>query len=315
MSATIAAIALMSRGGGTSGAPNAIATTYMAVDIMVKRVLSLGAGVQSTVMALLSARGDLPPVDAAIFADTQSEPAGVYKHLDWLESQLPFPVYRVTAGSLRDDIMASINGARVASAPFHTGAKLTGSEHFAPVPFRNAVDGGMLRRQCTREYKVTPIYLKIRELAGLKKGQRYPKDTPPIEQWIGISTDEAQRMKPAQQKWINNVWPLIDLDMSRQKCIEWFALHYPGHVLEKSACTFCPYHNDALWRDMKMNDPTSFADAVAVDDAIRAGIRGVETELYIHRSLKPLSEVDFRNLEDEGQINLFGNECEGMCGV
>lgn len=278
------------------------------------KILSLGAGVQSTVMALLSVDGTLPMVDAAIFADTQSEPAGVYEHLDWLEAQLPFPVYRVSAGSLRDDILTSSAASkRDANAPFFSGKAISGAEYFAPVPFRNAVDGGMLRRQCTREYKVEPIYKEIRRLLGLKKGQRYKGD--PVQQWIGISTDEAVRMKPAQTKWIINNWPLIDLDMSRRHCIEWFAERYPGRALAKSACTFCPYHNDAMWRDMKVNDPASFADDVAVDRGIRGGTRGVKSELFIHRSLKPLDEVNFQNREDEGQINMFGNECEGMCGV
>ena len=56
-------------------------------------VLSLGAGVQSTVMALMAAEGEITPMpDCAIFADTQFEPESVYTHLDWLETQLPYPV-------------------------------------------------------------------------------------------------------------------------------------------------------------------------------------------------------------------------------
>ena len=33
-------------------------------------IISLGAGVQSSAMAIMSAKGDFPPVDCAIFADT-----------------------------------------------------------------------------------------------------------------------------------------------------------------------------------------------------------------------------------------------------
>src|SRR5580765_5491306 len=64
-------------------------------------IISLGAGVQSSTMALMAAHGEITPMPvAAIFADTQGEPASVYKWLDWLEGQLPFPVHRVTKGSL-----------------------------------------------------------------------------------------------------------------------------------------------------------------------------------------------------------------------
>ena len=48
------------------------------------RCLSLGAGVQSTTMALMAAHGALTPMpDCAIFADTGWEPEAVYDHLDW----------------------------------------------------------------------------------------------------------------------------------------------------------------------------------------------------------------------------------------
>jgi len=102
--------------------------------------------------------------------------------------------------------------------------------------------------------------------------------------------------------------------MSRQDCKRWFEKHYPNRPLAKSACIGCPFHNTAEWRDMKMNDPKSFSDAVEVDTAIRDNGKDSNKQ-YMHTSLKPLSEVDFRNLEDKGQINMFENECEGMCGV
>ena len=66
-------------------------------------IISLGAGVQSSTMALMAAHGEITPMPvAAIFADTQAEPTSVYRWLDWLEKQLPFPVYRVSQGSLTD---------------------------------------------------------------------------------------------------------------------------------------------------------------------------------------------------------------------
>lgn len=65
------------------------------------RVLSLGAGVQSTTMALMAAHGEIGPMpDCAIFSDTGWEPKAVYDHLEWLEQQLPFPVHRVERGNI-----------------------------------------------------------------------------------------------------------------------------------------------------------------------------------------------------------------------
>lgn len=65
------------------------------------RVLSLGAGVQSTTLALMAAHGEIGPMpDCAIFADTGWEPAAVYEHLAWLRSPnvLPFPVHIISGG-------------------------------------------------------------------------------------------------------------------------------------------------------------------------------------------------------------------------
>ena len=59
-------------------------------------IISLGAGVQSSTMALMAAHGEITPMpDCAIFADTGAEPRKVYEWLDWLEKKLPYPVYRV----------------------------------------------------------------------------------------------------------------------------------------------------------------------------------------------------------------------------
>lgn len=64
-------------------------------------IISLGAGVQSSTLALMAAHGEITPMpECAVFADTMAEPQSVYTWLDWLEKQLPFPVIRVSKGDL-----------------------------------------------------------------------------------------------------------------------------------------------------------------------------------------------------------------------
>lgn len=263
-------------------------------------VISLGAGVQSTTMALMAAHGEIGPMpDCAIFADTGWEPSHVYRWLDYLESKLPFPVHRVSAGNLRDDVIGSAtNGTRTANPPFFTqGGDMT---------------KGFLRRSCTKEYKIEPIQKKLRELIGLKPRQRAPK-SPVIEQWIGISTDEAMRMKPSRESYAVHRWPLIELRKSRSDCLLW--LERAGYPIPgKSSCIGCPFHSNEEWRKVKAN-PAEWADAIEFDRAIRNGIRGTRDQLFVHRSLVPLDEVDLRTHAELGQPDLFNNECEGMCGV
>jgi hypothetical protein len=265
------------------------------------RVISLGAGVQSTTLALMAAKGlinggerDHPQravmPDCAIFADTGWEPRAVYEHLERLQDALPFPVYRVTAGNIRADALAKTN---------------TTGQRFAAVPwFVMSPRGkpGMGRRQCTKEYKLRPIQRKVVELLGGR-----PKGG--CEMWIGISRDEAIRMKPSRVGYIVNRWPLIEHDMRRHHCIRWLADH--GWTAPRSACIGCPFHSDDEWRALPAEE---FADAVAIDAAIRRqpGIRG---EQFMHRSFRPLADVDLSTAEERGQGSLFANECEGMCGV
>jgi hypothetical protein len=168
-------------------------------------------------------------------------------------------------------------------------------------------------RQCTRDYKIAPIQKKLRELAGFKPRQRIPADT--VEQWIGISTDEIQRMKDAPEKWCNNRWPLIEKHMSRWHCLRWMRDNGFNELPRKSACTFCPYHDNKTWREMKANDPKSWEQAVAVDKHIRDDFRGTTSKIFIHRSLKPLDEADLSDPAKDQIVMDFGDECDGMCGV
>ncbi|WP_404924720.1 hypothetical protein [Mesorhizobium sp. ORM16] len=268
------------------------------------RVLSLGAGVQSTTLALMAAHGHFGSLDCAIFADTGWEPAAVYEHLRWLMSPnvLPFPVHIVSARNLRESLIAAGNGERWASIPAFTRT----------VDRRGNVSIGMIRRQCTTTSKIEPIRRKVRELAGLtrKRSPTYPV----VHQWLGISMDEVVRMKPSRAAWQLNRFPLIESRMTRKDCLDWLKSHgYPKPP--KSACIGCPFHSDAMWRSMRNNDPAAWDDAVEVDRAIRTGLRGIRGEVFLHRSGVALDEADLSTAADHGQLDLWPNECEGMCGL
>lgn len=246
------------------------------------RVLSLGAGVQSSTLALMMARHEIEPANCAIFADTQWEPKATYDWLAWLEQRLPFPVIRVTQGNLRDAILRTAEAKRFASVPWH-------------------MPGAMGRRQCTREYKVDPLRRKMRELVG--KGGH-------VQVCIGISLDEAHRMKPARNKWQHHTWPLIDLRMTRGDCLAWMERNQLP-TPPKSSCLGCPYHSDPQWQQIKNGPASEWADVIQVDRAIRETPK-MRLQQFMHRSCQPIDQVQFSN---EEQIDMFGNECEGLCGV
>ena len=275
----------------------------------VLRVLSLGAGVQSSTCLLLSLAGELPRLDAAVFADTGWEPRAVYEHLDRLEAAAQasgVPVYRVSAGNLRSDALD----------PDH---------HFASLPLyvrRHDGGRGMIRRQCTREYKLAPIRRQVRRL--YEQAGR-----PPVDQWLGISLDETHRMRASDVHYITLRYVLVERRMTRADCQRWLDAHgWQG--VPRSSCIGCPYHSDRQWVELRDRSPAEWADAVGFDRAIRHGhpaaihkaaLRG---KAFLHQSLRPLDQVDLapptgvgRPGADAGadEADGFGNECQGVCGV
>ena len=244
------------------------------------RVISLGGGVQSSVMALMASQEAFDAIpDCAIFADTHWEPPGLYTRLDWLAERLGFPVYVVDNGrSLREDVKTLTN---------HSG-----NHSFVDLPVylkgRNGHGDGIGRRQCTEHYKIRPIQRKIRELLGLTKGQRVPSGTA-VELWLGISTDEAIRMKPSRDRWIQNRYPLIEAGMSRKQCIAWWQARY-DRPLERSACIGCPYQSRQRWVETKRRWLELFAEAVGIDANLR-GRLAFAKEPYLHPRRVPLALV------------------------
>jgi hypothetical protein len=182
----------------------------------------------------------------------------------------------------------------------------------------------MKNRKCTGRFKIQEIKKKVREILGDKikdwrrEHRRGMKPPVLVQQWIGISTDEIQRMKMSDVPYIENVFPLIDVRLSRQHCIEGLARY--GWTAIKSACVFCPFRDNKGWQELKTSFPDDFAKAVEFDEAMRLGLdeydEVVRDKAYIHRSLKPLKDIEFVSGVPDPQISFsFLDECEGMCGV
>ena len=162
--------------------------------------------------------------------------------------------------SLREDVKALTN---------HSG-----SRSYVDIPVylkgRDGQGDGIGRRQCTTNYKIRPIRRRIRELLGLRPRQRVPAGTT-VELWLGISTDEAMRMKDSRDRWMTNRYPLIEAGMSRSDCADWWAARY-DRPLERSACVACPFQSRQRWVETKRRWPGLFAEAVEIDANLREGL-------------------------------------------
>jgi hypothetical protein len=296
-------------------------------------LLSLGAGVQSVTEALMADAGEIlydgkpTKPECGIFSDTQCEPEEVYRTLAWLcgvevkfknsktlglivpyvepgiykTGILSFPIHIITKGNLEDDFLEALLDpkSRCGQPPFYVWNADKQME-------------ATLWRKCTKEYKLDEIRRETRRLCS-REGR-------PVIQWIGISLDEAHRMKDSGVQYITNWYPLVEMRKSRHDCLMW--LQRNGHpAVGKSACRQCPYINNARLREMRDNKTQDWTHLVAFDHEMRKRQRAVNNgakitgTLFVHRSCQPIDQVDLSTEEDKGQGNLFGQECEGMCGV
>ncbi len=253
------------------------------------RVISLGWGVQSFALAAMSALGDLPPVDAALHADTGHERSETY---DFAKRWTPWLKER---------------GVKVVTVQGGRPIMGTGAPSYTSIPaFATYDDGrpsGMLRRQCTYDWKIAPMRRWLQK--------RRKKKT--VEQWIGITLDEVQRMKPSDVKYQQNRYPFIeDLDRpwTRHMVMRWLRDN-DLEIPVKSSCVFCPFHDRATWREIKVHSPIDWRKAVRVDDDIRERRPGYIC--YLIKARIPLPQYDFSNEQDRGQMTLWDEECEGMC--
>lgn len=277
------------------------------LDAPALRCISNGKGLQSVAMILLAQRGMIGPMPELILdASLADERSSSAENMLWLRSPnmgVTIPFASVNGGHIQGDLELLTGGwiERMSNPPFFV---------------RNS-DGsrGILGRGCTRDYKLRPIWRKLRELLGYGPRSPMPRE-PIVEMWIGITCDEKHRMAPSAQPWIQNRYPLIEAGWSRHHCDDWIFNAY-GIRLKHSGCKACPYTSDEQWLWMQRNQPEDFALAVEVDRLIRRGMPGVEGECFLHDSLLPLDQIDFaaRIVTRNGGLLHWSGCAAGMCGL
>lgn len=255
-----------------------------------KRVLSYGGGVQSSTIALMAARGEVE-CDAVIFCDTGSELQSTYDTVEFVskEVQKSGIAFYTAYAHFNQSENNHVNG----YMPLHEWYTL----HNRIPMVRNP--------RCTFNWKILPFRRLIREL--------YPSKTKPLAQvMLGITTDEAHRARESNVQYLENVFPLLDMDMSRQACIDWLKKNYPNQKFAKSGCFMCMYQGAKNWNALKANEPELFALAIQMERNARAD--GIKVGLWGGRSIEAFNHD--RTLKDFGfdfGPDDFDCEASGSC--
>lgn len=266
------------------------------------RVLSFGGGTQSAHLLDQHLRGEVP-YDLIIFADTGAEPGFIHRQVKWwmrrkeeMGKDTPFLITRHhrIPGGIEEMVMRYIlTDTQRFQLPVHLARVTEDGEE---------VKAGKMPRQCTVDYKITPVKRLARRIVlerlGLSPKQMMPKDVGFMID-IGFSFDEMhriQRYQSPQFKYMFLSYPLVEQNRTTEESIRYLREH--GMPNKRSRCYLCPFQCDEKgldWEEIIEEEPVSFLKACWMDEEVRrvqrSGKKVMRMTPYFHASRRPLREV------------------------
>ena len=253
---------------------------------MKHEVWSCGGGTQSGAIAALIGTGRLPRPDFAFMTDTGRERASTWPFVEgFIRPALASVGVSLTIiksedyGAALDVVYISESGEQTTLLP----------------GFTNISGAGKLPPFCSGKWKRDVGERWMRSM-GIERARN----------WIGISRDEARRIRNQHRGWLELWYPLIfEVPMTRDMCISLIRERGWLGQIPHSACYMCPNHSDAEWIDMKLNWPDDFRLACELE----AETHIKDPHFYLHPAMIPLAEVDFF-----AQNTMFAERgCVGGC--
>ena len=223
--------------------------------------MSYGGGKQTVAMITLVLEGKLPRPDLIVMADTGREVKTTFEYLD-----------RVVQPALREvGLRVEIAGHEYSHHDLYKSGDL-----LLPTFTRQNGTIGKMPTFCSDEGKQRVIRRWLRE--------RGVNDT---DVWLGISLDEAERMKDSGLNWYRHVYPLIELvPMHRSQCVTQIQ-KFGWEVPNKSRCYMCPNQSALAWKDLKRRADGDFDKAVQLENEVRQK----DQHVYFHPLAIPLEQA------------------------
>ena len=219
-----------------------------------------GGGVDSTAIAALIYRGDLPPPDYAWIVDVGYEPHTTWNYVERVlqpklaERGVTLHVIR-TVDYVDNDLIQ--NG-------------------FVKIPAYRRLPGGVIQKlhtHCSAGWKARVAERWLRE-QGVKR----------IEQWIGIAADESRRVRSSRRAWVRLRYPLVELGLTRADCSHLIgATGWP--LPERTSCYLCPHRSIGDWRRLAARNAEDFQKAMDVERAIQK----TNPDVFLHPHARPLN--------------------------
>lgn len=271
------------------------------------KILSCGAGMQSTALALMSCANKLieenragdfnckytqgvPIYDAVIFCDLGLEPSWVLSQVNFIKNACEWAgiSFYILESNLYEDYINNFGEKRVVSVPFWTVDE-------------NGKKGKMMRN-CTLDYKINMIQKFIRwEILGYKKGAHTkPEDIKAHEMHIGFSKEEERRCSENPHKMFVNKFPLCDLGLVRADNYAYIKDVW-GLDSKASACCFCPFHTNYFFKHIKKHNKPEYEQTLVFDQLLedQQPNTKINSKLFISRSRKRIKDLLPEECEDK----------------
>lgn len=259
------------------------------------KILSCGAGQQSTALALMSCekamrKKDIYPLvpiyDAILFCDLGGEREWVYRQVDFISTvckKANIPFYVLRDKNLKEDYLNNYGSARVCTIPFWS-IDANGKK-------------GKMTRHCTIDYKIVQMQNFVRwNLLGYRKGQRSkPEDIQAHEMHIGFTYEEQQRIFLSKHKLFVNKFPMVEMGLTRADNYAYVKERW-GLETKGSACLFCPFHSNYFFKECKENSEKDYQVILDIDEKLAHGVPnrriGVpDSQVFISRSRKRIKDL------------------------
>lgn len=251
-------------------------------------ILSCGAGMQSTALALMSAENaikgrvhkDVPVYDSVLFCDLGAEPAWVYSQVRFIRdacTSAGIPFY-VLDTNLYQDYLDNFGIRRVVSIPFWTVDE-NGKK-------------GKMPRMCTLDYKIDRMQKFVRwNLLGYPKGKAMQaEDKKRHIMHLGFSMEEQRRCRPNKHPMFVNRFPLVEMKWTRADSYA-YCRDVWGLDTKASACLMCPFHKNYFYQHLRREHRRDYDDVVEFDYMLeqRQKTSLIRSELYISPSRKRIA--------------------------
>lgn len=272
------------------------------------KILSFGAGMQSTALALMSCENAIrktnpyplvPIYDAVIFCDLGLEPTWVKEQMEFTRRSCESAgiFFKVLETPLYHDFVQNFGERRTVSIPWWT---LRSDGHKSKMP-----------RNCTIDYKVNEISKYVRwELLGYNRGQHLkPEDYKAHEMHMGFSAEESRRCGENPNKLFVNHFPLVEMGMTRADSYK-YILEVWGLDTKASACAFCPFHRNYFFQYLKENDNEVYNAVIGIDNLLRDKNPRppMDSDLFISRSRKRILDLTPDDCNDAEHFEYCGKK-------